>query len=286
MTPFTEAATSRTTKIRAGGSELNIHYNDMGQGPAIMMLHGSGPGASGWSNFHRNVDALAGAGYRVILADMPGWGKTDSIVVRDQWRSELNVEVIRGLMDHLKLDRAHLIGNSMGGGMSLAFALACPERVAKLVLMGSGGLGSSVMQPQPMEGIKVVGEVYRNPTPENVTRMLKLFVYDSNDLTDELLKTRFDAIMSRRDHLQNFVESQKFRAGFYPDQSPRLGEVKAPVLITWGRDDRFVPFDTALRALHGLPNADLCVFSRCGHWAQWEHPDKFNRYVIDFLKNG
>lgn len=280
-TPASEFAT-----LAIQGRDWNMHFHAVGAGPAVFMLHGSGPGASGWGNFHRNVDAFVGAGYRVILPDSLGWGKSDPIVIREGWRSDINVASLVALMDCLRIEKAHFIGNSMGGGTTLAMALAHPERIGKLVLMGSGGVGASIFQPGPLEGIKKVGSVYRNPSPENLKQMMELFVYDASSLNDGFIRQRFESMIQGRVHLANFVESlHASNKGFYPDMSPRLGEIQAPTLITWGRDDRFVPLDSALKLLWGIPDADLHIFSKCGHWAQWEHAEKFNRLCLEFLQS-
>ncbi|WP_322048694.1 alpha/beta fold hydrolase [Paraburkholderia sp. J67] len=283
MTAWTEANTSRFAQIDEGGLKLRIHYNDAGKGDAVVMLHGSGAGASGWSNFHRNVDAFVDAGYRVILPDCPGWNKSDPIVCDKGSRAVLNATSLKGLLDVLDIDRAHVIGNSMGGANALAFALAAPERLSKLIIMGGGGVGPSLFQPMPLEGIKLLYGLYKAPTMENLRRMLNVFVFDPSALTDELVRQRYDSMMEHQEHLANFVKSVEANPDWLPDLSGRLKEIKAPTLVTWGRDDRFVPLDSGLRLLWGLQNAELHVFSRCGHWAQWEHADKFNRLVLDFL---
>jgi 2-hydroxy-6-oxonona-2,4-dienedioate hydrolase len=280
---LTEASTSRFARIREGDLDLQLHYNDAGQGAeTVVMLHGSGPGASGWANFNRNLEPLVAAGYRVVLMDCPGWSKSDPIVCSGS-RSDLNARALKGLLDAVGIDRAHLIGNSMGGHSAVAFALANPERVGKLVLMGGGTGGASPFAPMPTEGIKLLQGLYREPTIDNLKRMMNVFVYDTSELTEELFQTRLDNMLSRRDHLENFVASLAANPRQFPDFGPRLGEIKAQTLIVWGSNDRFVPMDTGLRLLAGLPNAELHVFNRCGHWAQWEHADKFNRMVMDFL---
>lgn len=282
-TPLTEADTSRYIRIREGELDLQLHYNDTGHGAeTVVMLHGSGPGASGWANFNRNVDPLVAAGYRVILMDCPGWSKSDPIVCTGS-RSELNARALKGLLGALALDRVHLIGNSMGGHSAVAFALAHPQRVGKLVLMGGGTGGPSQFVPMPTEGIKLLQALYREPTIDNLKRMMNVFVFDASSLTDALFQARLDNMLARRDHLDNFVESLAANPRQFPDVGPRLGEIRAPALIIWGRDDRFVPLDVGLRLLWGMPDAELHVFNRCGHWAQWEHADKFNRMVADFL---
>jgi 2-hydroxy-6-oxonona-2,4-dienedioate hydrolase len=113
--------------------------------------------------------------------------------------------------------------------------------------------------------------------------MMDIFIYDSQSLTEEMFKIRLDNILARPDHLENFVKSSQLNPKQFPDVSYRLGEISSETLIVWGRDDRFVPMDTGLRLLSGLPSAEMHIFNRCGHWAQWEHADKFNRLVLDFF---
>jgi 2-hydroxy-6-oxonona-2,4-dienedioate hydrolase len=282
---FTESATSRFVTLKEGDGELKIHYNDCDPGAGgdtVVLLHGSGPGASGWANFNRNISPLAEAGFRVILLDAPGWSKSDSIVSTGS-RSELNGRVLKGLVDHLGLEKIHIVGNSMGGHSAVAFALANPSNVGKLVLMGGGTGGVSPFVPMPTEGIKLIGALYRDPTIENLKKMMSVFVYDTSALTEELYQTRLNNILARRDHLENFVKSSEANPKQFPDIGHRLGEIAAETLIIWGRNDRFVSLDVGLRLVAGIPNSELHVFNNCGHWAQWEHHRKFNRMVVDFL---
>ena len=285
MPLLTEADSSRLVRIQEGDLNLQLHYNDFGDGSeTVIMLHGSGPGASGWANFNRNIEPLVEAGYRVILMDCPGWSKSDPIVCTGS-RSELNARALKGLMDALGIPRAHLIGNSMGAHSVTAFALSHPERIGKLVLMGGGTGGPSQFVPMPTEGIKLLQALYRDPSIENLRKMMSVFVFDSSSLTDALFQARLDNMLQRRDHLENFVKSLAANPKQFTDYGPRLSEVVAPTLIIWGRDDRFVPMDVGLRLLWGLPNAELHIFNRCGHWAQWEHAEKFNRMVLDFFRH-
>lgn len=280
---YTEASTTQFASVRVDEKELRIHYNDVGIGPeTVVMLHGSGPGATAWANFNRNIHPLIEAGYRVILMDCPGWGQSDPIVCTGS-RSDLNATVLAGLLDTLGIEKAHLIGNSMGGHSAVAFTLANPARTGKLVLMGGGTGGPSLFAPMPTEGIKLLQALYREPSIETLKQMMNIFVYDPSALTEEQMQMRLDNMLSRRDHLENFVKSLAANPRQFPDQGARLGEIAAPTLIVWGRNDRFVPMDTGLRLLAGIPNSQLHVFGNCGHWAQWEHASVFNRMVVDFL---
>lgn len=280
---ITEESTSRFITITENGHPLQLHYNDVGQsGQVVVMLHGSGPGASGWANFHRNIEPLVDAGYRVILLDCPGWSKSDTIVSTGS-RSDLNARCLKAVLDALNIAKVHIIGNSMGGHSAVGFALANPEMVDKLILMGGGTGGPSAIVPMPAEGIKLIGALYRDPTVENLKRMMNVFVYDSSSLTEELYQQRLANILARRDHLENFVKSAQINPKQFSDYGARLHEIKARTLIIWGRDDRFVPLDIGLRLLWGIPNSEFHVFSQCGHWAQWEHAEVFNNMVQDFL---
>lgn len=286
MSSITRESTSRFVQVTEGPlKNFRIHYNDAGSGEAVVMLHGSGPGASGWSNFHRNVEPLVQAGYRVLLVDSPGWSDSDPIVVDSGSRVVHNAAAVKGVLDALGIAKAHLIGNSMGGTSAMQFALDFPERLDKLIVMGGGGVGQSLFVPMPPEGIKLISTLYRQPTFDNLKRMLDVFVYDTSALTEELVQGRLKSMMENEDHLRNFVRSADSNPRHLAtDLTSRLAEIKARTLITWGRDDRFMPLDSGLRLLWSLSDAELHVFSKCGHWAQWEHAAKFNRLVIGFLQ--
>ncbi len=282
---ITEADSSRFIDIELDGQPVKLHYNDCGEGSeTVVMLHGSGPGASGWANFNRNIEPLITAGYRVILLDCPGWSKSDTIVCTGS-RSDLNARALKAVVDALDLEQIHILGNSMGGHSAVAFTLENPERVGKLVLMGGGTGGASLFTPMPAEGIKLLQGLYREPTIENLKKMMSVFVFDTSDLTEELFQARLDNMLKRRDHLENFVKSLEANPKQFPDFSPRLAEIKQDTLVIWGRQDRFVPMDTGLRLVAGIPNSQLHIFNQCGHWAQWEHADRFNRMVLDFLQH-
>jgi 2-hydroxy-6-oxonona-2,4-dienedioate hydrolase len=280
---ISETDTSHFAKVKEGDAELNIHYNDCGQGDrVVVMLHGSGAGASGWANFNRNIEPLVQAGFRVLLIDAPGWGKSDSIVNTGS-RSDLNARIVKGVIDQLGIGKISLLGNSMGGHSAVAFTLTYPESVDKLVCMGGGTGGVSLYAPMPTEGIKLLNNVYREPTLENLKKFNDVFVFDASVLTDDLLQQRLANILNRKDHLENFLKSQAANPRQFPDFGPRLPSIAAQTLIVWGRQDRVVPFDAGLRLVAGIPNSRLHIFNQCGHWAQWEHAEEFNRLVVGFL---
>jgi 2-hydroxy-6-oxo-6-phenylhexa-2,4-dienoate hydrolase len=285
MSKYTESGTSKSATINETGlTGFKIHYNEAGSGEAIVMLHGGGPGASGWSNYYKNVEFLADAGFRVILMDCPGFNKSDEIVPNVP-RGLLNARAVKGLLDALNIEKAHLVGNSLGGATALNFALEFPKRLSRMILMGPAGMGHSLVQPNPQEGIKRMMKLYSAPSYENFVDMLDVFVFAPSQITDELRKGRWMNIESNPAHLKNFLASVELVSFASWDVSARVKDIPHKTLVIWGRDDRFVPIDNGLKLINFMPDAQLHIFSRCGHWAQWEHSEAFNRLVLNFLKD-
>ena len=277
--PLTQEATSKF--IHAG--PLKLHYHEAGRGPALIMIHGGGPGAGGWSNYRRNVDAFA-EHFRVILPDLPGFAQSDKPKIEGGLFAFLS-KAIRDLMDALDIPRASFVGNSLGGGTTLQFALDNPDRAERLVLMGAAG-GLPIFTPQPTEGIKHLLGYYEPPGPslEKLRAFLNVMVYDGSQLTDELIKERF-AASTQPDLLANPMLSRSRPVAIEPLWQ-KLANVRHKTLIIWGRDDRTVTLDGAFIMLNQMPDVRLHIFGKCGHWAQWEKAPEFNRLVIDFLSAG
>ena len=188
-------------------------------------------------------------------------------------RAAYNARIVSGLLKQLEIPKAHLVGNSLGGATSARTAIDFPDQVDKLVLMGAGRRRLSYFVPQPPEGIKLLNDVFNNPTREGMERMIRVFVYDSSFLTPELLEQRFRATVDNPAHL----EARKKSTAGVEDLSAEPSKIKAKTLLIWGRDDRFVPLDHGLSCLWRIPDAQLHVYSKCGHWAQYEKSDEFNR---------
>lgn len=281
---FTEAGTSRI--VEAG--KWKIHINEAGEGHPIIMLHGTGPGATGWSNFSQNLQDLAKK-YRVILMDAVGWGKSDPMPPAEGGLdSPAAVESLKALLDALGIEKAALVGNSMGGATTLRFCAAYPERVSHAITMGAGFFQGNLFSPAgPSQGIRILSETYANPTPENFRRLVNIMVFDPSYATEELLQERSARALANRDHLTNWLEARKGVAA--PDWSvmgelmAKLSKFKAPAMLIHGRDDRVVSMEATLRAASILPNARAVIINRCGHWAQLEHAHEFNRLVDTFL---
>ena len=270
-------ATSRSIE-----GDYLIHYHEAGAGPALIMLHGSGPGVSGWSNFRGNFPVFAER-FRTVVMDMPGFGRSERPPF-DRAYPKIAADAAARLMDALGIEKAHLLGNSMGGYVALEFALAYPERADRLVLMGPGGLAVNILGPEQSEGARRLGEFMMAPSKKAMEAWVDTMVANKAVVDDALIEERLanaQAPGALESAMAIFAS-----LGQHPDPVPmwaRIKGVKAPTLVTWGRDDRMLPVEGALMGFRQLPNAELHIFSRCGHWAQVERKEEFERIVTEFL---
>jgi 2-hydroxy-6-oxonona-2,4-dienedioate hydrolase len=284
---LTEDSTSRFVQTK----RWKLHYNEAGSGHPLILMHGTGPGATGWSNFSPNIGPLS-RHYRVIALDFPGWGKSDTYDPAEGPRGPAQVEAVLGLLDELGIEKAALVGNSMGGGATMEFTAKHTDRVSHVITMGAGIIaGPNYFTPGGMsEGFRIIRETYTDPSPENFRRLVQVMVYDPSFATPELLKARSAAALANPQHLQNWLRTPPPGPGVPPpgggpEVTAKLARVTLPALFIHGRDDRVVPMEGSLRALTVMPNSQLHVFNRCGHWAQIEHANAFNGLIHAFISD-
>jgi pimeloyl-ACP methyl ester carboxylesterase len=246
MTQTVTALTEENTGKDVQAGRYRVHYHEAGHGPAVIMLHGAGPGASAWANFSGNFGPFAER-HRTLLVDMLGYGGSESEVSDSEPATTVRARAVRDLMDALGIERASFVGNSMGGTVAMAFAVDYPERTEQLVLMGAGGLTRTVVAPQPTEGHRRLAEAAANPSMETMQALVNAMLFDPS-----LVSREFALIQAR-------------------------------TLIVWGREDRVNPLEIGLQLLRDIPGSRLHVFRSCGHWAQIEHQEEFNRIALDFL---
>ncbi|WP_037303999.1 4,5:9,10-diseco-3-hydroxy-5,9,17-trioxoandrosta-1(10),2-diene-4-oate hydrolase [Amycolatopsis orientalis] len=269
-----------------GGLKLHYHEAGVEHPETVILLHGGGPGASAWSNFGRNLPVFA-KNYRTLAIDQPGFGRSDKPTEHPQYFRH-SADAVVGLMDELGVERAHFVGNSLGGGTAVRLALNYPKRAGRLVLMGPGGLSVNVFAPDPTEGIKNLGRFSAPPGPsrEKLEAFLRIMVHDQSLITDELVDERFaaasapESLAAMKAMGKSFAQPDTYEEGMLWREAHRL---RQRVLLIWGREDRVNPLDGALLALKTIPRAQLHVFGGCGHWAQLEKFDEFNRLALDFL---
>jgi len=267
-----------------------IFLAEAGGGPPVVMLHGGGPGASGVSNYSRNIDALAQQ-FRVVVPDMPGYGRSAKDVDQADPFGYL-ADMIRGLLDELGIATAHLIGNSYGGAAALRLALDTPHRVDKLVLMGPGGIGTT--RAAPTAGLKSLLSYYGGDGPSRdklETFIRNYLVYDGASVPDDLIDVRYNASLDPEvvadPPLRRPSGPMVLRTLWRMDltRDSRLRRLQTPTLVLWGRDDKVNRPTGGPMLVNLMPNAELVMTSRTGHWMQWERANLFNRLVADFLSN-
>lgn len=274
--------TSRTLKD-AGG---DLHYHEAGTGEVLILLHGSGPGVTGWANFGGNLPFFA-ARFRTFILDLPGYGGSAPV---EGLPIPVAVESVKRFMDGLGIASARIVGNSYGGIVGAQFAAAHPDRVERFITIG--GIGVGLLSTFPGEGLTRLVDFIEEPTRERLIAWLHSMVFDKAILTDELLEMRWKSAIdpvtmetSKKMYTRQALDAiAAFGRG--PDAVQGfayLPKIKAPTLIAWGRDDRVNPLDGALVPMRLIPNAELHVFPNCGHWAMIERKAEFENIAMAFL---
>jgi len=261
----------------ADANGIKTNYLEAGKGDPVVLIHGSGPGVTSYANWRLVLPALA-ENFRVVAPDMVGFGFSER-PANIEYGVQTWADQTVGLMDTLELPKAHLVGNSFGGAIALRIAAQHPDRVGKLVLMGSMGV------PFPItEGLERVWGY--EPSFENMRKVLDVFAYSRDLVNDELAEVRY------RGSIQpGFQESF---AAMFPAPRQRWVEAMCTpedeirrlphrTLIVHGREDQVIPLQTSLRLMELIDNADLSVFSHCGHWSMIERNKDFNRNVSEFF---
>ena len=261
--------------VDAGGIETS--YLEAGAGEPVVMLHGSGPGVSALANWQHNIATLSQR-FRVLAPDIVGFGATqrrdDVVYSLRTWTDH-----IWAFLDAHGIEKTAIVGNSLGGRIALQMATDRPDRITKMVLMGAPGVGMTLT-----DGLAAL-RAYE-PSHDAMRDLLRnYFAVDPAMITDELVAIRYEASIADGAY-------EAYRAMFFDPRHTGSelgiteGEVSAiatPALLVHGREDKVVPMQVSVTMLGLLPNADLHVFSACGHWTQIERADEFSALVADYL---
>jgi 2-hydroxy-6-oxonona-2,4-dienedioate hydrolase/4,5:9,10-diseco-3-hydroxy-5,9,17-trioxoandrosta-1(10),2-diene-4-oate hydrolase len=274
----------RTEQVLQVGRR-KLFVTEAGEGAPVVLLHGGGPGATGVSNYVRNIDALA-QHFRVIVPDLPGYGQSSKDLDFSDPFGDL-ATAVRGLLDELGLDKAHLVGNSYGGAAALRLALDRPDRVDRLVLMGPGGIGTT--RGLPTKGLTSLLGYYggEGPSREKLADFIRSYlVHDGSTVPEELIDLRYEASIQ-----PEVVASPPLRR---PSGLPtllkmdlsrdrRLARCEVPTLVVWGAQDKVNKPSGGPFLARTMANCDLYVAANTGHWAQWERAELFNDLATAFL---
>ncbi|MEH7073543.1 alpha/beta fold hydrolase [Neobacillus drentensis] len=276
-------ATVETKKVQTGNYQTFIHEGGAGSSETIIFLHGSGPGVSAKSNWQHILPHFSG-NFHVLAPDIFGFGNTDHPVSYpkngEEWMN-MRIKQVLSLMDDLGVEKAHLVGNSLGGVIALHLLMYAPDRFDRVVLMGAGG---GLTEPTPE--LAKLANFHKDPDPIAFKNLLSWFLYDKSILEDELEKIvaeRLELFLKpevRRSYEENFSKSQLSDMLVPPSA---LKQMDHEILLIHGHADRFVPLQSSLYVMDYLPNAQLHIFKRCGHWAQVEQKDRFIKLTSDFF---
>ena len=265
--------------------QINTRYWTSGdKGTTVILLHGIGSSVETWAY---NISVLA-QHHRVYAVDLVGAGRSDKPPAT--YSLTYLAQFVKDFMDALSIECASLIGNSLGGGVVLEFALNFPGKVEKLVLVNSLGLGKEITLTLRLATLPFVGRLFK-PTRSGTALALKQSVYDSTLISNDWVELYYQIATLPRAWeavvglIKTNIDLFGVRTEIYNTIVDRLPTITAPTLVLWGQQDRILPVTHAAVATKGLPNARVHIFDPCGHWSQVEHSEEFNTLVLEFLAN-
>lgn len=263
--------------------EFTTNYLEVGEdhsGTPLLFIHGSGPGVSAYANWRLVLPKVAEVTHAYAM-DMVGFGYSDKPTGDEvDYGIDLWTKQILDFIEAIDEEKVTLVGNSFGGSLAFSVALEAPEKVEKIITMGAMGVRNDL--PYGLD--QVWG--YKG-TEEHMAELVDLFTYDKSFATPELIKTRYEASLEPGFH-------EAFSSMFPHPRQPSMDDLSFPdetlktidheTLLVHGREDKVVPVENSLRLIHLLPNADLHIFGKTGHWTQIEKSDEFSTLVKNFIQ--
>lgn len=250
-----------------------------GTGDPLLLIHGASPGASSLVNWKLNIESLATAGFTVYAYDQPGFGFTDN---PSDHSMEYRVTHARALIDVLKLDRIHVVGNSVGGYIAARVGLE-DRRVKTFVTTTSGSLsppGSAESQAKAKKHSEDLRDY--EPSLENMKKLTLGTIFNKDLVTEELVRERYEMSIGKNYEAQ----LQRRNAARQKPVYDIMSQLQVKTLLLWGNNDVGVSVERGLELFRRIPGAEFHLFDRCAHWVQWDQADRFNRLVTDFVRAG
>lgn len=261
---------------RVAVGAIDTHYLDAGTGDPVVLLHGSGPGVSAWANWRLTLGPLSQE-YRVLAPDIVGYGAT-SRPSDIRYSLQTWTDHVLGFLDALGLERVAVVGNSLGGRIALDLATRAPERISRMVLMGAPGAGMTIT-----EGLKAL-RAYEPSLDAMRDLLLTYFAVDKTIITEDLVRIRYEASVETHDAYRAMFADPVHAGNDLAITEDQVRAIRTPTLLVHGREDLVVPVEVSWTMAGLLPNADLHVFSRCGHWTQIERAGEFVELVGRFVR--
>ena len=265
--------------------QLNARYWVVGdKGSPVILIHGIGQYVEHWESA---MSALA-AHHQVYAVDLPGHGKTDKPLDISYTLDDLS-QFIKDYMSALGIEKAHIVGHSLGGAVSMRLVLRQSAVVDRLVLVDSGGFGREVSLLFRILSLPLLGEMFTRPSRSGSATLLKMFVHNPPTITNAMIEHHYQMSMLPGAQ-QSILKSLRTNVNFWgqidnsPDMS-RIPSIPNPVLVIWGRQDNLVPVAHADTAAKGFPNVRVQMIENCGHFPMLEHTSEFNKLLLDFLSD-
>jgi pimeloyl-ACP methyl ester carboxylesterase len=266
-------------------NNVRVRYRSAGErGPVVLLLHGIGRTLEDWSE---NMVALGGS-HRVFAPDFPGCGFSDKPVL--PYTTPFLAGFVRDFLRALNLERVTLVGNSMGGGISLEFSALFPELLEGLVLVAPAGMGPKGAQFLGLCSIPVFGEVISRPSRVGSKRALELLFADRNMMTQARAERDFE-LSSQPGATRAFLKMLRFMANrhgakpaFYNRSLENAANLRVPTLIVWGVQDHILPVEYAPVAAKTIPGSRVQIYDPCGHFPMLERTQEFNGLLLEFLE--
>jgi pimeloyl-ACP methyl ester carboxylesterase len=258
---------------------IRTNYLESGSGDEhVVLVHGSGPGVTSYANW-RLVLPVLGEDFHCVAPDMVGFGYSDRPENPD-YSVQTWADQTLGVMDALGIEKAHMIGNSFGGAIALRLATQHPERVDKLVLMGSMGVDFPIT-----EGLNAVWGY--DGTLEGMRSVMGYFAYDKSLTGAELAQVRYEGATQpgfQESFSSMFPEPRQRWVEAMSTPEKEIAALPHRALVLHGKEDQVIPLANSYKLIELLDNSDLGVFSHCGHWSMIERTVDFNRMVRDFFR--
>jgi 2-hydroxy-6-oxonona-2,4-dienedioate hydrolase len=278
----TGARAAAATAHRVVVDGLEMQYDAAGSGPPVILVHGSGPGTSAGSTFEAIFEPLARR-FRVLAPDMPGWSESAAV----EYDARVQLGALVGFMDATGIERAAVVGHSLGGARALDLAAAHPDRVSRLVLLAAPAPGSDVFASSPSEGGKAVFDAYLEPSVERMAVLVANLFHDQSLATPELARRLSQAASAHPEHCVNFlaaVAASRFSIFAADDPASEIAGIVALTLIVHGRDDRVVSYEAALRLVSSIADSRALLLNRCGHWPHAERAGEVTAAIASFVQ--
>jgi pimeloyl-ACP methyl ester carboxylesterase len=266
------AQDSAVKQVEIYGQE--IYYQESGSGPDVILLHGLGADRSAWAS---TVPALAGK-YHVFVPDQVGFGQSDKPLI--DYRVATLVDFLQAFCKKLNIPRATLVGNSLGGWVAMDFALAHPDEVNGLVLVDSAGYSAKRLGGTPLT--REMLEALNPTTLAGEKQLMALVFHNKMFSSDEFADRALTAHLRKNDAytIDRFIDSILRNEDVVDG---RLGAIKAPTLVVWGREDALVPLAAGKALGEDIPGARSVILDGCGHVPPVECAAPFNTALLKYL---